>query len=176
MKIDHRWVAVVISLTGCTSSKRPVVADSSRAPVPPVQSPAVSAIPTKRTADCPHDGKWALCSIERRLTQAGFDVKRVEENSTRRAGFSVTPVVYTLGRSRLEIFLYQDSASLARDIAKLDTLTAGPVGKLSQWGDVSPTLLHSANMAAVILSESPTQTERAILALTAGPPQPGSPR
>jgi hypothetical protein len=102
-------------------------------------------------------------------------VKRVEQDTISRAGFSVKPTVYALGRSTIEIFLYKDSASVARDIAKLDTLTVSPAGKPSQWGDVPPTLIRSANMAAVILAGA-VQTERIMLALTAGPPQPGSPR
>jgi hypothetical protein len=126
--------------------------------------------------DCPHNGKWALCGIERRLKQSGFVVKRVEGDTALRAGFSVRPAVYTLGRSTVAIFLYKDSAAVSRDVMKLDTLTAGPPGKPSQWGDTPPTLVRSANMAAVIISQSARQIERAINALTAGPPQAGSPR
>ena len=125
---------------------------------------------------CPHTGKWALCSIERRLRQAGFVVKPVDEKSARRAGFSVAPTAYTLGKSRLEVFLYPDSAALSRDMAKIDTVTAGPAGAPSQWGEVPPTLIRSANLAAVILSQNQRQAERVVLALTAGAPQPGSPR
>jgi hypothetical protein len=125
---------------------------------------------------CPHDGKWALCSIERRLHQSGFVVKKLEGDTAHRAGFTVPPTTYSLGRSRLEVFLYRDSTSLARDLAKLDTLNVGPAGAPSQWGEVPPLLIRSANLAAVLLSNDPRQIERATLALTAGPPQPGSPR
>jgi hypothetical protein len=145
--------------------------------MPVVAIPAAGGSQSQTTVspDCPHDGKWALCSIERRLSQSGFVVKRVDD-TTHREGFAVKPVVYTLGQSRLEVFLYKDSASAARNIAKLDTLTVGPVGKPSQWGEVPPTLIRSANVAAVILSQSARQIERAVNALTAGPPQAGSPR
>jgi len=103
-------------------------------------------------------------------------VKKVDSATLKRAGFSVKPTVYSLGQSRLEVFLYADSASLKKDVAKLDTLVAGPRGTPSQWGEVAPVLIRSANLAAVILSTSQRQLERAVLALTAGPPQPGSPR
>ena len=103
-------------------------------------------------------------------------MKRVVGDGTRRVGFSVVPTVYTLGKSRLEVFLYRDSAALARDIATIDTISVGPPGAPSQWGEVPPVLIRSANLAAVLLSQNPRQTERVMLALTAGAPQPGSPR
>jgi hypothetical protein len=125
---------------------------------------------------CPHTGLWAICSVENRLRQSGFVAKRVEGNPPKRAGFSVTPLVYTLGRSRLEVFFYEDSAALARDLAKMDTVTVTPVGTLSSWGETAPVLIRSGNLAAVLLTQNPRQAERLSLALTAGAPQPGSPR
>src|SRR6266576_240516 len=56
-------------------------------------------------ATCPRTGLWALCSVEKRLTQSGFVVKRATEPTPRRAGFSVSPAAYNLGRSRLEVFI-----------------------------------------------------------------------
>lgn len=174
MKIDSRWILLAAFGLGCGSAKESPSGDTSS--TAPAQSVAdISQRQTTVASDCLHDGKWALCSIERRLKQSGFVVKRVED-TTHRAGFTVKPAVYTLGRSRLEVFVYRDSASAARDVAKLDTLTIGPVGKQSQWGATPPTLIRSANIAAVFLSESARQIERAVNALTAGPPQAGSPR
>jgi hypothetical protein len=111
---------------------------------------------------CPHTGRWALCSLERRLRQAGFVAKRVAGESSKRAGFTVAPVVYTLGRARLEVFIYDDSAALARDLIKVDTTTT-PV-------------IRSGNLAAIYLGDNARQAERLSLAITAGAPQPGSPR
>lgn len=176
MKISCTGVLTAILAAACSSSKPPSSADTSTNSVNYADSPQAISSSAQLRSDCPHDGKWALCSIERRLKQSGYVVKRVEQDTITRAGFSVKPTVYTLGRSRVEIFLYRDSASVARDVAKLDTLAVGPAGKPSQWGDAAPTLIRSANMAAVILSGSAVQTERIMLALTAGPPQPGSPR
>lgn len=93
----------------------------------------------------------------------------------RRAGFTVTPVVYTLGSSRLEIFLYADEAALARDLASMDTVMVAPLGTASSW-EAAPLLIRSGNLAAVLLTQNPRQAERLSLALTAGAPQPGSPR
>jgi hypothetical protein len=85
-------------------------------------------------------------------------------------------MVYSLGRARLEVFIYKDEAALARDIAKLDTVRVAPTGATGTWGDVTPLFVRSANLAAVYLGDNPQQAERLTLALTAGAPQPGSPR
>ena len=124
------------------------------------------------SAGCPRTGRWALCSVENRLVQSGFVVRRVNGEPPRRAGFSVTPTVYTLGRSRLEVFIYPSESALAADVAKLDTVSAAPRGAKNPWPFFSPTFVRSANLAAVFLTDNATQAERLMLALTAGAPQP----
>jgi hypothetical protein len=124
------------------------------------------------SAGCPRTGKWALCSVERRLAQSGFVVRRVNGESPHRAGFSVTAAVYTLGRSRLEVFIYPSESVLAADVAKMDTIAASPHGAKNPWPLFSPTFVRSANLAAVFLTDNATQAERLTLALTAGAPQP----
>ena len=124
---------------------------------------------------CPHTGTWAICSVENRLRQSGFVAKPVEGKPPARAGFSVTPAVYKLGSSRLEVFLYPDEATLTRDLARIDTVTVAPIGTPGTW-ETPPLLIRSGNLAAVLLGQNPRQAERLSLALTAGAPQPGSPR
>jgi hypothetical protein len=99
-------------------------------------------------------------------------MRRVGGAPPRRAGFSVLPVAYTLGRSRLEVFIYPSESSLAADVAKIDTVSAAPRGVKNPWPFFSPTFVRSANLAAVFLTDNPTQAERLTLALTAGAPQP----
>ncbi|GAC1485899.1 MAG: hypothetical protein NVS1B5_07920 [Gemmatimonadaceae bacterium] len=122
-------------------------------------------------ATCPRTGRWALCSVERRLEQSGFVVRRTNGEASRRAGFSVAPTAYTLGRSRLEVFIYPNDAALAADVAKLDTVSVAPRGAPNQWS-MPPTFVRSGNLAAVFLTDNATQAERLTLALTAGAPQP----
>lgn len=119
---------------------------------------------------CPRTGMWALCSVEKRLEQSGFVVRRVNGEAPRRAGFSVTPAVYTLGRSRLEVFIYTNEPALSADVAKIDTVSAAPRGAPNPW-DATPTFVRSGNLAAVFLTDNATQAERLTLALTAGAPQ-----
>ena len=120
---------------------------------------------------CPRTGLWALCSLEKRLSQAGFVVRPVTGPTPRRAGFGVAPAAYILGHARLEVFVYPDEVALSKDIAGLDTLTVSPRGKLGAWIGAR-TFVHSANLAVVFLTDSPVQAERLTLAITAGPPQP----
>jgi len=145
-------------------------------------SPVISSAPATRPTDstrtvsnpCEHSGLWAQCSLERRLKQSGFVVKKLDEEPTR-AGFSIKPSVYSLGASRLEVFFYDDAQSANRDLATLDTVTVAPKGSQSSWPS-TPVLIRSANLAAVLLTQNQRQAERVVLAITAGPPQPGSPR
>lgn len=125
---------------------------------------------------CQHTGLWAQCSVERRLKQSGFVARKLDEKTPARPGFSVDPVAYSLGRSRLEIFLYKTPADLARDIAGLDTVRVVPLGTTASPWESTPILIRSGNLAAVLMASSPIQAERVSLALTAGAPQPGSPR
>lgn len=127
---------------------------------------ASSAAPSK----CPRTGMWATCSVETRLGQSGFVVRRVKEEAPRRPGFSVPPVAYNLGKTRLEVFIYPSEAALAADMARIDTVIAAPRGARNPWMMI-PTFVRSANLAAVFLTENPTQAERLTLALTAGAPQ-----
>ena len=130
-----------------------------------------SASSSSTRSPCPRTGQWAFCSVEGRLTQSGFVITPVEGAVPRRAGFSVAPKVYTVGHSHLEVFLYPDSAALAKDLAGLDTLTAAPRGVRNPW-PMPPTFVRSANLLAVLLTDSPVQAERFNLVITAGAPPP----
>jgi len=140
----------------------------------------VTASPTLRdstapvASPCAHTGLWAACSLERRLKQSGFVVKKLDEMPTR-AGFSIKPVVYSLGASRLEVFFYDDEKTASTELKSLDTVAVAPKGSQAGW-PLTPVFIRSANLAAVLLTENQRQAERVVLAITAGPPQPGSPR
>jgi hypothetical protein len=71
----------------------------------------------------------------------------------------------------LEVFIYPRTEEVKAEISKLDTLTAAPRGQKGAW-EMPPTLVRSANLIAVFVTDSPQQAERLVLAITAGPPQP----
>jgi hypothetical protein len=168
----YNLLLVGILVVGCDSTPKPPSASS-----PQVTSSIPSTAPVSAAdiaSPCPHTGLWAPCTIERRLKQSGFVVTRLDE-SPERPGFVIKPIVYKVGSARLEVFLYPNANALAEAMSKLDTVAVSPIGVPSQW-EVPPILIRSANLAAVFLTQSPIQAERLALALTAGAPQPGSPR
>jgi hypothetical protein len=178
-----KFLLICAAATGCTraasddtamasSTPGTMAAGSVAANPAGASAPAAARSGSPAAPGCPRTGQWALCSVERRLVQSGFVIRRVEGAPPRRAGFSVLPAVYTLGRSRLEVFIYPSEATLAADVAKIDTVSAAPPGAKNPWPFFSPTFVRSANLAAVFLTDNPTQAERLTLALTAGAPQP----
>ncbi|MDQ6718389.1 MAG: hypothetical protein M3Z17_08605 [Gemmatimonadota bacterium] len=157
--------------TSCGKSKSP-----SDSPPAAAIAGAASATPASTGSGgkpaCPSTGKWALCSVEKRLQRAGLVARRDSGDTAMRAGFSAKPVAYALGRdSHLDLFIYPDEAALARDIAKLDTIRVAPAGKPGAW-PVPPSLIRSANLAAVLVTKDAREADRVSLALTAGAPQP----
>jgi guanyl-specific ribonuclease Sa len=152
-----------------SSATRPAVAGLSRPGTSNADAPVAAQDLT--TAGCPRTGQWALCSVEKRLVQSGFVVNRVKGDAPRRPGFSVVPTVYRLGRSRLEVFIYPSESALAADVAKIDTISVAPRGVPNPWPFSSPTFVRSANLAAVFLTDNPTQAERLTNAIAAGAPQ-----
>ena len=131
-----------------------------------------AASSTAATASpCPATGLWALCSVEKRLTRAGLVPRKSAADTLPRAGFSVRPVVYEMGRgSRLEVFIYSSEAALIRDVARLDTLKVAPIGSPGAWSK-PPLFIRSGNLAAVLLTDDAREADRVSLALTAGAPR-----
>ncbi len=115
--------------------------------------------PTPMEGSCPANGLWAVCSVEKRLKQSGFVAQRSDSVGEKRAGISVQPVAYKLNKSRLELYLYTDAATLQREISKVDTSAIAPV------------YIRSGNLVALLFTDDGTQAERLSLALTAGAPQ-----
>lgn len=116
-------------------------------------------------------GRWDECNVRQRLERAGLAPRRAPA-PVRQPIFSVPGISYAVGRAELQVYLYRDSAALARDVARIDTLRvqgrdAAPIA----WAD-TPTLITSNNLAAVLLSDNGTQVERVRLAVTAGLPAP----
>jgi hypothetical protein len=121
-------------------------------------------------APCPRTGRWAICSFEKRLEQAGFVARKAADQPPRRSGLSVPGQAYTLGRAYLEVFIYPDEVTLKRDLAGLDTTTVAPRDGKNDWG-MPPRFIRSGNLIAVFLTSNEQQAERLALAVTAGAPQ-----
>ena len=182
MRICRMAVALSIAvLLGCGGSERPRSNDSASLVSATVSDDAArlatadSAAASSRSPTCPRTGLWAQCSVEKRLERSGFVPRKIASPGTKHAGFSVAPTTYLLGSAKLEVFIYTDEKALVHDWTELDTLRAAPRGTAPAWA-APPTLVRSANMAALFLSDSPEKSERLALAITAGAPQPGTTR
>ena len=166
----------IASATACGKSDRashPADTVRSIAETDPVQAAPPVAESAAKKQTCVPTGLWALCSVEKRLTQSGFVVRKNDSTAPQRSGFSVSPAVYTLGHSRLEVFVYPSVAAATREVAKLDTVRVAPIGGANTW-ETKPIFVRSANLIAVFLTDDPRSAERVSLALTAGAPQPAT--
>jgi hypothetical protein len=161
--------AIMGALVTACSRDSEVRPDTSVSQPGPAAITSVAGDSAGRADDCPATGEWALCSVEKRLKRSGFVATRIESESPARAGFSVKPVVYTLGRGRLEVFIYDDAESMNRDMAGIDTLAVAPAGAAADW-PAPPRLIRNGNLAAVYMDQTARQAERLEMALTAGAP------
>jgi len=134
-----------------------------------VSSPDSSRPQTAR-ATCPATGKWSDCAVFERLDRAGLAPRRDSVPATE-PPLTISGTTLRVGTSELEIYVYPDAASRARDEARLDRAKyvdyAAPLSMQAQ-----PTLIRSENLIAILHSRNDHQRERVSDALTAGPPQP----
>jgi hypothetical protein len=148
-----------------------IVACGGEQPQSAATDTAAAASPTTAAAGdgCPRTGSWELCSVRDRLEDAGLVPQ--PRDSVRPSFFSVPGAVLGVGGGELQLFLYPDSASRARDLARFDTLRVQPRDTTVTW-PAPATFIGSNNLTAIFLSGSETQIERVRLALQAGLPRP----
>lgn len=154
---------------GCSSAKdAPARRDTTAAAPVPVVGAAPGA------PGCPATGLWARCSVLYRLERAGIaphpdSTEKPEEKALHGDAF----VVKFGTASRLEIFIYPDSAARIADAAKLDR-TKLVNATAPQTINRERTLIESGNLVALLTSLNDRLRERVSDALTAGAPQPAS--
>lgn len=117
---------------------------------------------------CRAVGDWSDCNLEKRLESAGLAPRR-QQGAIRQPFLSVPGIVFALGAGELQSYLYSDTALLQRDLSKLDTVRVAPSTAQINWRK-TPTLIHSNNLLAILLSDDETQVERVRNAITAGLP------
>lgn len=114
------------------------------------------------------EGEWQSCSIEKRLTDAGF--VPIKKGPAPTGVFPVVGTTYALGDAQLHIYLFKSATQREQAIAKIDTTTVSRRGSASPWS-LPPTLITSNNLVAVLVSDNGRQIERVQLAITAGLPR-----
>ncbi|MGH7678289.1 MAG: hypothetical protein ACRENU_07475 [Gemmatimonadaceae bacterium] len=132
-----------------------------------------SDFPPAAKPPCPATGNWAECSIFERLDRAGL-APRKDSVGTTEPPLEPSGLLFRVGNSELELYLYPDLAARRRGEATLDkTKYADPSAPLTMRP--LPTLITSANLIAILHSRNEHQRERVADAVTAGPPQPVRP-
>jgi len=114
------------------------------------------------------EGDWQSCSIEKRLTDAGF--VPVKKGPAPTGVFPVVGTTYALGEAQLHIYIFTSATEREQAIANIDTATVSRRGTSSAWS-LPPTLITSNNLVAVLVSDNGRQIERVQLAITAGLPR-----
>ena len=118
---------------------------------------------------CPADGWWKECSLTDRLIRAGMGV-RLDSAPAKDSAIAKPGLLYRIGKSTLQVYLFADSAERKAAVAKLDT--SGFIGyEDTQVYPPKTSMLQSANLLALLVSQSGQQRQRVGDAITAGPPQ-----
>lgn len=119
---------------------------------------------------CPPDGRWKECSLTERLLRAGMGV-HLDSAPARDSAIARAGLLYHIGHSTLRVFLFADSVERKAAVAKLDT--TGFIDYMAtQVYPPRTSMLQSANLLALLVSQSETQRQRIGDAITAGAPQP----
>ena len=129
-------------------------------------TPAAAAGPSA----CPATGMWAACQVVTRLDQSGL-APRVDPAGADEPLITPRGTLVHLGPSDLEVYIYIDVAAREKEEARLDKTKYvafdAPITLKRE-----ATVIHSANLLAILHSTNEHQRERVSDAITAGPPQP----
>ena len=131
---------------------------------------SVAAVPDSVAAakpTCVSEGAWQTCSVEKRLTDAGFVLQK--QTAPAANLFRVQGAEYALGPARLHVYVFPSAKERAAAVAAIDTIAITRPGTPPAW--VGPAwLITSNNLVAVLVSDNGRLVERVQLALTAGLP------
>jgi hypothetical protein len=157
-----------------SDSARAGGSDTNAAPLDAAEQARVDSV-LAAIAACPRDGRWHVCSLERRLQLAGLRPARDDSARGTEAtipGVDAPTTVWRLGRQSIRVALFADSAAARAALAALDSARAAPPGDTTVTWPARPTLFRSVNALALYLGGTDRQVIRVTDALQAGPPQP----
>ena len=146
-----------------TDSTSPTSAGTARR-TDSLTSPATPAAPV-----CVSEGGWQPCSIEKRLTDAGYVL--VNKGPAPTGVFDVAGTRYLLGNAELNIYIFRSARDREVAVAKIDTNTVAPRGGTAPWS-MPPWFITSNNLVAVLVSDNGRLIERVQNAVRAGLPSP----
>lgn len=144
------------------ASPAPVVHDSVAA-----RGGALTATGTPNANTCVSEGDWQRCSVEKRLTDAGF--VPIKKGDAPKGIFDVDGTTYALGPAELSVYVFKSAKAREAASAAIDTVTVTKGSGASPWA-MQPTFISSNNLVAVLVSDNGRLIERVQLAITAGLP------
>lgn len=167
-------VAVLLTFLSACSGEDAQSRDSTQAPPSAARSAdsatAVATAPDttgKAAATCVSEGAWRACSVEKRLTDAGF--VPVKQDAPAADLFPLQGIQYALGPARLHVYVFESAKARESAVATIDTIAIAARGKPATWA-APAWLITSNNLVAVLVSDNGRLVERVQLALTAGLP------
>lgn len=174
----RRSTVVVIAMVGmaCAGDREPApdsaVAISTAAKqdsaTASIAAPDSSASPkTNAAPPCVSEGAWQTCSVEKRLTDAGFVPQK--QDAPAADLFAVRGTEYGLGPARLHVYVFATAKEREAAVAGIDTIAIARRGKPATW-PAPAWLITSNNLVAVLVSDNARLVERVQLAITAGLP------
>lgn len=167
------WVAITCLACQRQPADRPDSVASSAAAAVRVDSAfrtetARASPPVATTPACVSEGEWQPCSIEKRLTDAGY--VPINKGPSPTGVFPVPGTTYALGPAQLHIYIFKSAKEREQAIAGIDTTAVSRRGSAAPWS-TRPTLITSNNLVGVLVSDNGRLIERVQLAITAGLPR-----
>ena len=157
-----RRLLVLLALAACGGDRRPPAFDTAG------RDTVATAMPATPDTGCAMVLPWRACSALERLEAAGLAPR--ERGVVRQPFFSVEGAAFALGDDdEVQTFVFADSVAAARESDALDSVRVAPPTMLINWRR-RPTLMRSANLVAILLSDDDRMIERVSLALGAGLP------
>lgn len=155
----------------------PPRADSAAVALPPAAttsrtdsaaSPNASAATTTASAPgCVSEGAWRECSVEKRLTDAGY--VPIKKGAAPSGIFPVQGTTYALGQAQAHVYVFGTAKERQAAAAAIDTASVSRPGAASPWS-APPTFIASNNLIVVLVSDNGRLVERVQNAIRAGLP------
>jgi len=112
---------------------------------------AVTAAPRPHTT-------WTSELVERRLREANIPARPLPPTGPH-IFMSIPARRYELAGDELQVFLYPDSATRARDTSKLDRERVAPPNMMIKWR-AQPSLIMDGNLAAIIITNDEARRQQ----------------
>jgi hypothetical protein len=128
---------------------------------------ASAATNTPSAPACVSEGTWRDCSVEKRLTDAGY--VPVNKGAAPSGIFPVQGTTYALGQAQAHVYVFASAKERQAAAAAIDTATVSRPGVAAPWSS-PPTFITSNNLIVVLVSDNAQLIERVENFIRAGLP------